>query len=142
MSTIGKIFLLLETIVCFGPVFLLLMLGIIVWPLATIGLVIDGDFENVLGFLPVLLLVVGGALGMASLVAMLLRIISPETKLLSPFKIRIFMVFGVISILAYGYPIVQGKLGLHWAIIILPLLATTHIYWLGHSYLHGSTVNK
>lgn len=142
MSTIGKIFLLIETIICFGPAFLLLMLGIIVWPLATIGLILDGDFKNFLGSLPVLFLVIGGALGMVSLGAMLLRMISPETKLLSPNKIRLFMIFGVLSILTYGYPIVQGKPGYHWGIVILPLLATIHIYWLGHAYLRSPTANK
>lgn len=135
MSTFGKICLLLETVVCFGPVFLLLILGITVYPFAIVSMLFDGDFVNFIGSVPTLFLLAGGIFGMVSLVAMLLRILSPKAKRLSSNKIHLFTLFGVLSIMIYGYPLIQTEPGLHWAVFVLPLLGTIHIYWLTYRNL-------
>ncbi|WP_339892134.1 hypothetical protein [Neptuniibacter pectenicola] len=120
----------LEIVICFGPMLILLGAGLIVIPVSIMSLA-EGEF----GGLPLLAIILGGGLGMTSLIALTLKILDPNLSTLSPRKIQLFMSCGVLSIL--GFAFVVGRGGISWQAIffVLPLFASAHLLYLGRSYV-------
>ena len=130
-----NVILIVEVLVCFGPVTALLLIGIGLWVVAAYYIV-TGQSSNQLSLYIAFLLVfiIGGLLGIASLISLLIVIMDKGNGFLSPFKTRLYMTIGIFSILAFIlYPlpgIVPTVL-----LVVLPLLSAGHIYWMGKEKL-------
>jgi len=123
MKPIHRALLIIEIIVCFGPVTLLLGLGLIVVPVSILEL-IDGNA----GVLPLVLLEVGGVLGMVAMLSLVLHVLEPSKLFLSHKKLMFFTASGVISLL-FGAVLLNAS-GLFWLVYVLPLLAAFHLLYL------------
>jgi len=132
MKPIYKALILLETVICFGPLVLILGLGLIVIPVAIIK-----AFEGEFGGLFLLAIELGGALGLVALICVLLHIFNPTKGYISAKKLRLFIAAGFVSLFAYIY-----MTGLNsWSSFYLfaPLAASFHFIYLGRSYVfHNS----
>lgn len=129
MRPLHKTLLLLEVVICFGPMLILLGAGLIVIPVSIMSLV-EGEF----GGLPLLAMIVGGGLGITSLIALTLKILDPNSSTLTPRKIQLFMACGVLSILGFYFFVGRGGVGWQAVFFVLPLFASAHLLYLGRSY--------
>jgi hypothetical protein len=125
-----KILLLAEVVICFGPAFLILVMGFVVIPVAFQSLV-NGDTAGVY----LLAMLLGGCFGMAALISLMIKILEPDSRTLSPRKILLFMSFGILALL--GFLIMAGEGGVSWQLGIasLPLVASIHLIYMGRGYV-------
>ena len=127
MKPLYKILILLEAIVSFGPLVLLLGLGLITIPGAIISLY-NGDF----GGLVLLLIEVGGILGLIAFICVLLHIFEPSKYFIKPKKLRWFILCGFVSVLTFMFVTGVNKSTL-W--LALPLVVSLHFLYLGRRYV-------
>lgn len=130
MRHLLKALLLLEIVICFGSMLILLGAGLIVIPISILSLV-----EGELGGLPLLAMIIGGGLGMTSLIALTLKILDPNSSTLTPRKIQLFMACGVLSIVGFYFFVGRGDVGWQAVFFVLPLFASAHLLYLGRSYV-------
>ncbi|WP_036127941.1 hypothetical protein [Marinobacter nitratireducens] len=132
MKPVLKILLLAEVVICFGPAFIILLMGLVVIPVALESLV-NGHMAGVY----LLAMLLGGWLGMAALISLVIKILEPDSRTLSPRKILLFMSFGILAV--SGFLVMAGEGGGSWQLGIasLPLAASVHLIYLGRNYVFG-----
>jgi len=127
MKLLSKALLLFEVVICFGPVFMLLLMGFFVIPVA----LVTGEF----GAWPILAMVICGSLGMVGLIAILINILEPGTKFPHPTKVKVYLLCGVSAMSFFGLGVSNG-----WGTVVYflaPLLAGIHLAFLEREYLFG-----
>jgi hypothetical protein len=127
MKSLYRILILLEAVVSFGPLVLLLGLGLITIPGAIISL-----FNGDLGGIILLLIEIGGILGLIAFICVLLHIFEPTKYFVKPKKLRWFILCGFASILMFMFITGVNKSTL-W--LVLPLLVSLHFVYLGRRYV-------
>ncbi|NTS78474.1 hypothetical protein HR060_16645 [Catenovulum sp. SM1970] len=128
MTLIFKVLILVEALICFGPLLIFIGFGLIVIPFSVMR-VLAGQFE-------VLFLVaieIGGILGLVALICVFLHIFNPTQQYISPTKIRYFIVAGFLSLFTYACTV---ELNLGWYIYLLAtILVCIHFLYLGRRYV-------
>ena len=123
-----KIILLLETIACFGPITLLLILGVIGTPFVVLASVDQN--QNWLFWLSVPL----GLIGLYGAFQLIIKVLDPDINISSPKKLRLMLVSGILAIaihLSFNY-----RVGLFYILIVLlPLFATAHFTYMARGYV-------
>jgi hypothetical protein len=120
MSRTAKILLIAEVIVCFAPITLVLILGVIITPFQ-VGLMVAGEPMALL----TLLVVGAGVPGLAALNAVVQWILRRRTDLLTPRVLRVLASLGVLAMLPFATT---------WA-GMLPLLCSAHLTCLARDYV-------
>ena len=133
MRPLQKILLLLEVVICFGPSFLILAMGLIVIPVA-ISSLIEGQFSG----LYLLAMLLGGGFGMAALLSLVIKVMEPDSHVLSPAKIRVFMAMGVVAIVGFLFMVSEGGASWQMIALCLPILSSLHLLYLGRQYVFSS----
>lgn len=123
--------IIVEAIIGFGPLVIMLGLGLITIPLSIMG-IIDGYY----GALLMLLIEIGGFLGMFAFISVLMHILEPSRYFLSFTKLRLFIVCGFGSIL--GFAFMSGiNIELIW--LLIPIAVSVHFIYLGRKYVFADS---
>jgi len=124
-----KVLLILELIVCFGPVVALLVLGLLIIPVA---FVMDPRASN----LDAVAMIVGGLCGLVGVFAVVRTLMSGKRSRISTPVIIVLAAFGFASLI----PIVVGSVHSQWwrLIGLLPILASLHMIYLARAQLFSS----
>ncbi|MFD2168297.1 hypothetical protein ACFSJY_18715 [Thalassotalea euphylliae] len=131
MRPLYKFLIIVEAIIGFGPLVLLLGLGLITIPISIMG-ILDGYY----GALIMLLIEVGGFLGMFAFISVLMHILEPNRYFLSFIKLRLFIICGFCSIL--GFVFMSGiNIELIW--LLIPVVVATHFIYLGRKYVFAAS---
>ena len=118
MRPIYKFLIIVEAIIGFGPLVILLGLGLITIPISIMG-ILDGYY----GALLMLLIEIGGFLGMFAFISVLMHILEPSRYFLSFTKLRLFIICGFCSIL--GFAFMSGiNIELIW--LLIPIAVSVH----------------
>lgn len=142
MSKSQKIALLLETLICFYPALYFLVGGTFL----AVGLAGHSNYGSVT--FPALLFLFLGYLGLAGVIALLIKILSPSTKTLSPLAIKINIGIGMLvySFFTFGpvyISITSGRVEPYVFIYLLtdflPIICSIHLLWLGRGYVYKSS---
>ncbi|TMP77222.1 hypothetical protein CWB73_20540 [Pseudoalteromonas phenolica] len=131
MKPLYKFLILLEALISFGPLVILLGLGLITMPAAVVGL-ISGEFGGVV----LLLVEIGGILGIIAFICVLLHIFEPTKYFIKPKTLRWFIFCGFLSVLTFMFIMGINK-SAFW--LILPLLVSVHFLYLGRRYVLGNS---
>ncbi|MCL6270693.1 hypothetical protein M3P05_12225 [Sansalvadorimonas sp. 2012CJ34-2] len=78
---------------------------------------------------PMLFMVTGGTFGIIGLGMTLIQYTFQNVHLISVRVLKLFTLFGLLALLSFGIPMLGSGSDWFWFTLILPLLATTHIYW-------------
>jgi hypothetical protein len=105
-------------------------MGLIVIPVA-ISSLLEGQFSG----LYLMAMLLGGSFGMVGIISLVLKIIEPESSVLSPTKIKIFMAMGLISILGFLFMVSEGGISWQMVVLCLPILSSLHLLYLGRRYV-------
>lgn len=123
--------IIVEAIIGFGPLVIMLGLGLITIPLSIMG-IIDGYY----GALLMLLIEIGGFLGMFAFISVLMHILEPSRYFLSFTKLRLFIICGFGSIL--GFAFMSGiNIELIW--LLIPIAVSVHFIYLGRKYVFADS---
>ncbi len=118
--------IIVEAIIGFGPLVIILGLGLITIPISIMG-IIDGYYVALL----LLLIEIGGFLGMFAFISVLMHILEPSRYFLSFTKLRLFIICGFCSIL--GFAFMSGiNIELIW--LLIPIAVSVHFIYLGRKY--------
>lgn len=130
MNSLKKNLILGEVVICFGPAFILLAMGMAIIPTALRSL-FSGHFYG----LYILGMLVGGVLGITGLIALTIKILEPESNTLAPSKVKLFISLGILAVL--GFLVMASEGGPAWqlAVVSLPIIASIHLLYLGRSYV-------
>jgi hypothetical protein len=120
MRRTARILLVAEVIVCFAPITLVLVLGVIITPLQA-GLMVAGEPMALL----ILLVVGAGVGGLVALNAVVQWILRRPTDLMKPRVVRILASLGILALL----PFATSWVG------ILPLICSAHLMYLARAYV-------
>lgn len=128
MTRPAKILFVVELLVCFGPVAIMLALGMLIIPM---GIVFGGHLA--VGNFAALAFVIAGALGMHALLTVVGMLMSGQLARLSPRVILVFAAIGFAALL----PMVVGPVSSPWwrLVGLLPLLAGAHVIYLARAQL-------
>lgn len=126
MRPIFRFFILLETVVCFGPITLLLGMSIILIPMAILE-ALKGNFI----LLPSIVLVFFGFMGLFAVISLILHMFEPNKIFLSRKKLFIFTGAGITALIT-AIPITSIS-GYGYFIVLMPLLATAHFFYLSRA---------
>ncbi len=129
MKSSTKSLLFLEVLLCFAPVFMLLISGYFLVAVA----LIKGEFGAWLIFA----MVTGGTLGIMGLVPTLINIIDPGTEMRSPAKVKVYLLCGTGAMAFYAFSVADHGWGLV-AYFLAPLIAGLHLVFLGRRHLFGA----
>ncbi|WP_338291125.1 hypothetical protein [Planctobacterium marinum] len=122
-----KILILLEAIVGFGPLVILLGLGLITIP-ASFYWVSEGHYYG----LVLLMIEIAGLFGLFAFISVLLHILEPNKVFLSPKKLRVFTLLGFIALFAFAIASgIQSKT--IW--FTIPIIVASHFMYLARNYL-------
>tara|TARA_Y100000588_G_scaffold249470_1_gene263998 strand:+ start:864 stop:1259 length:396 start_codon:yes stop_codon:yes gene_type:complete len=131
MRPIYKFLIIVEAIIGFGPLIILLGLGLITIPISIMG-ILDGYH----GALLMLLIEIGGFLGMFAFISVLMHILEPSRYFLSFTKLRLFIICGFCSIL--GFAFMSGiNIELIW--LLIPIAVSAHFIYLGRKYVFADS---
>ena len=133
-----KKFIFIEFIVCFGPVGLMLCLGLFLSPKLLKAFLIDNATEN----LSLLLTVAAGSFGLYGVWSLTTKILDNSKKIIHHSKIKLFMVLGLIALLMQLEFMNVNELGTVFFFAILPFVSTIHLAYVGREYLSTSKENK
>jgi hypothetical protein len=133
MNGIRRLLLIAEVVICFGPIFLIWLAGLLLIPIQLIAVFVD--FPDALGgVLFVFVSVSSGAAGFLALSSVLKRLFDPSARAIDPNTAMICIVVAVVAVVTY----IVGAESLNWKLVgILPMVATLHIGYLGRNYLLG-----
>ncbi|AEE22776.1 hypothetical protein Glaag_1829 [Glaciecola sp. 4H-3-7+YE-5] len=123
MSPLYRSLIILETIVCFGPITIALAMGLIFIPMA-LNEALKGNFW----LTPLVLLILFGFLGLFAVISLILHIFDPTKIFLSRYKLFAYTGVGVISLISV-VPLFNIT-GYGYLVVLLPLFATCHFYYL------------
>ena len=131
MKPIGKLLLMLELMICYGPSLCYLIIGIAFIPFWILS-ALSGEFQAI----TMVMMVVGGIIGFFALLALCYKICNPKSNLICDGKIRLLSLMGMLSSIAIlYYADAIEKLFEVWAFLyLLPLAASLHIIYLGRNY--------
>ncbi len=115
---------------CFGPSLLILAMRLIVIPVA-----ISSMFEGRFSGLYVLAMLLGGGFGMAALLSLVIKIMEPDSRVLSPSKIKIFMAMGISAIAGFLFMVSESGASWQMFVLCLPILSSLHLFYLGRQYV-------
>jgi len=131
MRPIYKFLIIVEAIIGFGPLVIILGLGLIAIPISIMG-ILDGYY----GALLMLLIEIGGFLGMFAFISVLMHILESSRYFLSFSKLRFFIICGFCSIL--GFAFMSGiNIELIW--LLIPIAVSVHIIYLGRKYVFADS---
>lgn len=131
MRPLYKFLIIVEAIIGFGPLVLLLGLGLITVPISIMG-VLDGYYVALI----MLLVEVGGFLGMFAFISVLMHILEPNRYFLSFFKLRLFIICGFCSILGFAF---MSGINVEFVWLFIPLGVAVHFIYLGRRYVFASS---
>ena len=131
MRPIYKFLIIVEAIIGFGPLVILLGLGLITIPISIMGIV-DGYY----GALVMLIIEVGGFLGMFAFISVFMHILEPNRYFLSFTKLRIFIISGFCSILGFAF-MLGINIELIW--LLIPIAVAVHFIYLGRKYVFAAS---
>jgi hypothetical protein len=141
MRVLGRLLVVIEALICFGPLLFLLCFGFLFTPLWIAGLTLDVPTAEPVpawDFVYPLLLIVLGALGTLALLFVLLEIASGKRLFSTRTRTWLFLP-GLAAVLLFNWPWVQtllaGEMTLDaiWPILIyfvLPIAGSIHLLWL------------
>ena len=127
-----KVLLCIEVVVCFAPVVLLLLMGLLLIPIQFLAL----NDEPLLWRGPAALLgsVVCGGVGLTTLLFVLGKLLLGSAQIRSPWVICTGVALGALPIV----PMVASGYGWWWIVGVLPLAASAHILFLARRMLFPS----
>jgi len=133
MRSTTKALLLIETLVCFAPALVLLVLGLIMLPVQIWFLLNRAGEDGTGGALTVLALVIGGMAGVIALSNLMFWIATPRSSFLS----RVWTLVGAVAGGAALWPYAFGPVDSAWwrLIGLMPLLCAVHLIYLGRDFL-------
>ncbi|HEU5134597.1 MAG TPA: hypothetical protein VFU13_05575 [Steroidobacteraceae bacterium] len=135
MKPILKVLLAIEVLVCFGPLTIVLLLGLVIAPLQ-LAFLFSAHDEARPGAALVLAAVAAGMAGMAALVNVLLWLFSPPSHFLGPRWTLAAMVLGMLPVAFYAFGPVDS---VAWRLAgLLPLACTFHLAWLARGFLFSA----
>ncbi|MBE0368407.1 hypothetical protein PAUR_a1999 [Pseudoalteromonas aurantia 208] len=123
--------IIVEAIIGFGPLVILLGLGLITIPISIVG-ILDGYY----GAMVMLLIEVGGFLGMFAFISVLMHILEPSRYFLSFTKLRLFIICGFCSILGCAF-MLGVDIELMW--LLIPMTVAVHFIYLGRKYVFAAS---
>jgi hypothetical protein len=123
VSRTAKLLLVIEVVVCFLPITLVLVLGVIVLPMQ-VGLLVAGEFMALI----TIVVVAAGVGGLVALNSVLRWILSRPSDSMKPKMVRVLCMVGILPMLpfAFGDPPWVG---------VLPLICSAHLLYLGRQYV-------
>lgn len=129
---IAKVLLCIEVVVCFAPVVLLLLTGLLLIPIQFVAL----SHEPLLWRGPAALLasVVCGGIGLTTLLFVLGKLLLGSERIRTPWVICTGVVLGALPIV----PMAASTYGWWWIVGVLPLAASAHILFLARGMLFPS----
>jgi len=140
MKQTQKILLILEVLLCFGPVTLFLFQGIIIT--TVFGIISIMDDKPEFFFITSTIRIIGGTFGLIGIIQLTKIIIQKKSNDMKHRRILFFILCGILSIVQ---PIINGfynnntfNLNKDFSILImhiLPLVSTFHLIYLGRHYL-------
>ncbi|WP_152085821.1 hypothetical protein [Pseudoalteromonas sp. A25] len=120
---------LLEFFVGFAPSVLILCVGIIFSPIYFVGL-----FSGAPEVLLYLFLVISGSFGFWGAISLLTLTLHPENENTSPFRLRVYLLLGLLASLIVSIFIV--RIDNPWSFVfILPFVVTTHLAYKQRYYI-------
>ena len=122
-----KILILLEAIIGFGPLILMLGMGLIFIP-SSIYWALEGQYFG----LVLLAIEVAGLLGLFAFISVLLHILEPNRIFLSPKKLRIYTFLGFSALLAF-ISVSDVKSEITW--LPISIIVSLHFMYLARNYL-------
>lgn len=125
MSPLFRFLIILETIVCFGPITIALAMGLSFIPMALYE-AMKGNFW----LTPLVFLILFGFLGLFAVISLILHIFDPTKIFLSRNKLFAYTGVGIISLVSM-VPLFNIT-GYGYLVVLLPLVATCHFYYLSH----------
>ncbi len=131
MRPIYKFLIIVEAIIGFGPLVILLGLGLITIPISIMGIV-DGYY----GALVMLIIEVGGFLGMFAFISVFMHILEPNRYFLSFTKLRIFIISGFCSILGFAF---MSGINIKFIWLLTPIAVAVHFIYLGRKYVFAAS---
>ena len=157
MTYLRKILFFLEIIICFGSAFYSVVIGLIL-VLAFAPSYFSRTFPDVeIGALLVLVMLVGGILGMVAVVSLIIKVLKPSARVISPSKIKVFALCGILSVLgSIGMSVwsvttfssdISWKefiysIGWRYIFSLLPVAGVIHLAYLNRDYLFETSANK
>jgi hypothetical protein len=131
MRPIYKFLIIVEAIIGFGPLVILLGLGLITIPISIMG-ILDGYY----GALVMLLIEFGGFLGMFALISVLMHTLEPSRYFLSFAKLRLFIICGFCSILGFAF---MSGINIKFIWLLTPIAVAVHFIYLGRKYVFAAS---
>lgn len=129
MSPLFRLLIIIETVVCFGPLSILLAMSLILVPVA-----FSEAFNGSFWLLPALALPVFGFLGLFAIISLVLHILEPTKVFLKRPKLFLFTAVGIVALLSI-IPLFDGAF-YGYIMVFLPLLATMHLFYLSRAVWH------
>lgn len=126
-----KALLILEVIVCFGPLILWWGMGLVFVGIQFIGLFYSFK-EAALGLLMVSALVAAGTIGLMALLEVVRSIFNPLASLMNP---KVTLLFAVIGLMPVIWIVGEGEWATWKLIGVVAMIGTLHIVFLGRHYL-------
>ena len=148
MTRLFKTILFLEILVCFGPTFLSLVTGVIFVLYLAPSWLSRTHLDIEIGGALMVFALLGGVLGMIAVISLFIKIIKPSASVLSPSKLKIFVLSGIVAILGVTWWMYGGLSFSNYAALIpvtfqiLPVIAAIHLVYLGRSYLFKTAANE
>jgi hypothetical protein len=142
MPLIARFLVIIEALICFGPLFFLLSLGFLLTPFWVAGLAIDPFVARepapAWDFIYPIAMVLLGILGIVALTAVVLEIVRGR-QWFAPAVRRGVVAPGILAVLMFNWPwlpiLLAGEMTFEaiWPLLIyfaLPLAASLHLVWL------------
>ena len=127
MKLIYKFLIIVEAIIGFGPLIILLGLGLLTIPISIMG-ILDGYY----GALVMFLIEAGGFFGMFAFICVLMHILEPNRYFLYFIKLRLFIICGFCSILGFVF---MSGINIESIWFLIPLVVAVHFIYLGRKYV-------
>jgi predicted membrane channel-forming protein YqfA (hemolysin III family) len=129
MTGTAKGLLLLEVAICFLPMTLLLLLGVLMVP-SQLGFVIAGEWSGMF----LIAIVLMGISGLVALFIVLRWLLIRPSHPLNARFVLLLMCLGILPLLPYAF---AGDT-VTWRVVgALPLICTAHVAYLAREYLFG-----
>ena len=132
MSTIARTLIVVEVMICFGPMSLVLLLGLVIAPMQ-LQFLFTLEGEGRLGSLILLASVGAGMAGLVALTNVLLWILGPSSTFLGRRWTWLGILLGILPISMYAFGPVDS---IGWRVAgVLPLVCTLHLSYLARAFL-------
>ena len=123
----GKVAVLLEAVVCFGPLALFLGGGVILVPMAAVG---EIETSRIL----LLVWVLAGCVGLFALISTLLAIVSPTPEVKSSKWVLPSYLAGICALIPILF-LAEDVFSLEQLLLVAPVVAALHFMYLARVYL-------